>query len=115
MEGSEDLVPPFIRNDEGDLRAFDRLSSHGIESYDAEAAEVFDSQGRILRPIVNGFDVRYEAETDAAPQPDRLADLLRHFFQRMTKKRDQVYRVEAESCRNLADLVALLVRWGNRT
>jgi hypothetical protein len=115
MENSEDLVPPFIRNDQGDMWAFDHLSSHGIESFDAEVTEVFDSQGRRLRPIINGFDVQYVADLLAAPQPDRLFELLRQFFQRMTKKRDQGYRIAAESCQNLADLVALLVRWGNRT
>ena len=115
MAGSDDPVPPFIRNDQGDMWAFDRLPSHGVESYDAEATEVFDSYGRIMRPVVDGFVVHYEADLSAAPQPDRLTDLLRQFFQRMTKERDQAYRAEAESCQDLAALVALLDRWSHRT
>jgi hypothetical protein len=97
------------------LWAFDRLSSHGIESFDAGETEVFDSRGRKLRPVIDGYSVEYEADTGAAPQPDHLAELLRQFFQRMTKKRNQAYRIEAESCRHLAELVALLVRYSNRT
>ena len=66
-------------------------------------------------PVVDGFNVQYEADPSTVPQPDRLTGLLRQFFQRMTQTRDQAYRAQAESCQNLARLVDLLDRWIDRT
>jgi hypothetical protein len=94
--------------------AFDDLSRHGVESYDATETEVFDSEGRKLRPVINGYSVRYEVDPTARPDPDRLLELLQGFFPRMTKRRHQSYRAEAESCRSLPEFVALLVRYSNR-
>jgi hypothetical protein len=85
MENGEDLVPPFIRNDQGDMWTFDRLSSHGVESFDAAQTEVFDSEGRILQPVVDGYNVRYEADTTRPPEPERLSELIRGFFQSLVR------------------------------
>jgi hypothetical protein len=115
MESNEDLVPPFTGNDQRDMWAFDQLSAHGIESFDAAQTEVFDSEGRILRPVVEGYSVRYEVDTTKPPDPDRLLGLIQGFFQRFTKEQTQPFRIESESCQSLADFVALLVRFGNRT
>lgn len=50
MVGSHVPVPSFIRNDQGDMWGWGIRSppSHGVESYDADATELFDSYGRIL-------------------------------------------------------------------
>jgi hypothetical protein len=96
------------------MSAFDQLASHGVESFDAWQTEVFDSEGRVLRPVVDGFSVQYEEDPGAASQPDRLAELMRQFFHRLTKKRDLPYKAESESCASLAELVALLVRFRDR-
>lgn len=114
MDSSQRLVPPFVGNDHGDVWAFDELASHGVESFDAMQTDVFDSEGRILRPVVDGFSVQYEEAPGAVPQPDRLAALIRQFFHRLTKKRDLPYEAQSESCASLADLVALLVRFRER-
>ncbi len=92
MAGSDDPVPPFIRNDQGDMWAFDRLPSHGVESYDAEATEVFDSYGRIMRPVVDGFVVRFEADLSAAPQFVTILKRQRkHADQRGQRDRRQLF------------------------
>ncbi len=90
------------------------LSAHGIESFDAAATEVFDSKGRILRPVVDGFGVQYETDPTKTPDPGHLANLLRGYFRRMKKTTHISYRTKAESCRTLDELVALLVRWSNQ-
>ena len=112
MATDTQLVPPFVGSERGDLWTFDDLAAHGIESFDVKDMEVFDSEGRVLRPVLNGFEVRYEPSPDSPPRPERLTTLIRVFFQRLTKEWQQPFRAEAEACESLPELLALLVRFG---
>lgn len=76
---------PFVANDRGDVYIYrDRnMMYEDIEAADASKMDIFDAAGRPIRVVVEGYKWRLDEQHAGAPDPDRLAGILRGYFARL--------------------------------
>jgi hypothetical protein len=108
--GSE---PPFVVNDHGDLHVVESLDDPGVESFDALDFEYFDAEGKKLSPTVVGYRVSLHLDTEADPEPERLADLIQAFVANVFargdfREEDRVLLEQVEQASTLRDAVLAL-------
>jgi hypothetical protein len=102
------LTPPFLASDRGDVYVYDDLPAlyANVEALDVPVIDLFDSAGRPLRAVVEGYSWTVEQQQVEPPDPDRLEVTLRRYFARLPEEFSS-YRARAATAPDLSHLVRL--------
>lgn len=79
---TEAIIPPIVISERGDLYIAASAERPGVESYDAFDFEYFDSKGKRLSAVVDGWQVSLVLDENKPADPEQLLHLIQTYADR---------------------------------